>query len=479
MNAEQNSLAPSGLAIFLSLVAVGISVYSVFKAPIDVSDLEKPAGLTSTAIHEDEITPKENTPLGDGKALDSPATVRPPSTSKPTVMLPTISAPATREELEKEAIFLVEALMSALPDQPLAMHVAAILYAQLHRTEEAEELWQKCIRIDPTVEPYYLNLAANALDRGDSELALMTLQDAVSRGMKSPDILHHLGLALTNQGQAKEAIEVLQEALQLSPDSPGHWMVLGQAQLKAGEVEAAEESLLKALNMGASSRSLFFALANTSMRLGKKEAAAEFREKYNAFEKEETLDGEARYQALSESEARRIAISVYSEAAAVYKTAGLFGRAELCLLRILALDHENLSACNELAEVYQSQQRSADEMIVWRRVVELNPFALLNYLKMAKAADDSGDAEAAEAAIKRAISLAPQMVTGYVAMAEFLMENEQFAKSQFYIEQAMLLAPSREGFQMLAKVCRLQGKEAEAQAAEAQLSRFTPPTPTK
>ena len=71
------------------------------------------------------------------------------------------------------------------------------------------------------------------------------------------------------------------------------------------------------------------------------------------------------------------------------------------------------------------------------------------------------------------------MVTGYVAMAEFLMENEQFAKSQFYIEQAMLLAPSREGFQMLAKVCRLQGKEAEAQAAEAQLSRFTPPTPTK
>ena len=113
---------------------------------------------------------------GTGSHLDR-------SPPQPTIMLATSPVPATAEQLQKEAREVAEELRSRFPDLPEALHVVAMLAAKLRQTGEAEKLWQKCIALSPKREAYYVNLAAVAMDRGNSELAAQTLQQALGCGL--------------------------------------------------------------------------------------------------------------------------------------------------------------------------------------------------------------------------------------------------------------------------------------------------------
>lgn len=374
--------------------------------------------------------------------------------------------PATKDELEAEAEAVVAMLLDAMPAEARALHVSAILNAQLHRTERAEELWSKCIELAPESEPYYVNLAAIRLDRGDSEGALESLEQAVTRGLASPDVNHHLAVSLTNLGRAAEAIEVSKQALELLPNSAAHWLVLGQAQLKNGDVIDAEQSLRRAIELGAHGKSVYFSLFNACMRNGKREDAKKYREIYSSFDTEETVSTQDRYQVLSESEALRVATSVFTETALLYRESGRARDAEHLWLRVAALDPSNLSVLSELASLYDSQQRVADERVTRERIVELDSRNLLNYLKLAKCQSACDDPEAAEASIKLAISLAPMTVTGYAAMTDFLNEQQKHEQALWYIEHAVALKPTKQGYALLASTLRQLGREADAQAAE-------------
>ena len=132
------------------------------------------------------------------KGTDSHLDRSPP---QPRIMLASTPVPATAEQLQKEATEVAEELRTRFPDLPEALHVVAMLSAQLRQTGEAEKLWQKCIELSPKHEEYYVNLAAIAMDRGNSELAAETLQQALDAGCTSPDVRHHLAIALTNLGR--------------------------------------------------------------------------------------------------------------------------------------------------------------------------------------------------------------------------------------------------------------------------------------
>lgn len=355
------------------------------------------------------------------------------------------------------------------------MHVSALLYAQLHQTAKAEELWARCLELDPQAEPYYVNLAAIAMDRGKSELAVATLEKALENGIDSPNISHHLSLALMNIGELEKAVEVATAAVE-QYESAAHLLVLGQAQLKVGHTQAAEASLRKAIALGAQTKTAYFALFNACMRNGKVDEARKFREKYDSFDDDdEKLAADERYQVLSDSEARRVALSVLAESAALYMDASKPREAEHIWLRILALDPSHTAALRELAELYESQEREGDAVVAHQRLTEADPNNLLNYLLLARSQIANEDPQAAEASIKLAISLAPQQVTGYAAMTDFLLEQQQPERAQWYIEYALKIKPSSQGYQLLAKTLRAQGKEPEAREAEKLANRKTEP----
>ncbi len=175
----------SGLAVVIGLVGVVVAILAILRSN---GVAESISAKLKTALEEVEqvkrqataasATPGPNkdvtTPVGDEVEIESQL-----GTS---VLLPTSAAPATKEDLEAEAEFVVNRLAAFLPGEARALHVKAMLFAQLHRTQEALQLWTECIQLDAAIEPYYVILAAIAIDRGEIDLAIDTLQSAKAAG---------------------------------------------------------------------------------------------------------------------------------------------------------------------------------------------------------------------------------------------------------------------------------------------------------
>lgn len=404
---------------------------------------------------------------GPGDSVEPPGSGVPGEfrAAQPAIMLASTPLPAATEPLQQEAVEVAEELRRRFPDLPEALHVVAMLSAQLRQTEEAKRLWQKCIALSPRHEAYYVNLAAVAMDRGNSELAVATLQQALDAGCDTVDVRYHLALALTNLGRCDEAVNVIEKALMEAPRSAACWFVLGQAQLKRGKPQEAEAALRKTLELGSRSPGVYFALGNACARQGKHDEAAEFRERFAELSASEPLDPQQRYQVLSGAEARRITVMTLVEAATVHSWQGDFLEAERLLLRAIALEPSHVDSCRALATLYQNARMPAEERAVRTRLVELEPFRFTHYLNLAKVCAQLGEHPAAEAALKRAMSVNPAAVDAYAALAQFYLQAGRAPEARWYAQEAVRREPSEEGYQFLAATCRLLGDTDAAEAA--------------
>lgn len=399
---------------------------------------------------------------------------RPP---QPTIMLASVPVPAATESLQQEATDVAEELRTRFPNLPEALHVVAMLSAQLRQTGEAEKLWQKCIELSPKHEAYYVNLAAVAIDRGNSELAVETLRQAMDAGCTSVDVRHHLAIALTNLGRCEEAEGVIEKAFVDAPQSAACWLVLGQTQLKLGKAEQAEASLRKAIELGSRVPAAYFALGNACARLGKDEEAAKYRKLFAELKATEPLPESERYQILSLAEARRTAVTTLCEAATVHAWQGDLLEAERLLLRAIAIDPVNAATCRALASLYQGAKMLAEERVVRQRLVDLEPNGFANYLHLAKVCAELGEPAAAEAALKLALAIRPGTADAYATLAQFYLQAGKASHARWFAQEAIRREPSEEGYRFLASTCRLLGDETAAKAAFAKAREFASDDP--
>jgi len=381
------------------------------------------------------------------------------------ITLPLRAIPADADQLQAESQQVADILLELYPNQAEALHAAAMMHVQFRQSGEAETLWQQCIKLEPRNPNYYLNYAAVVMDRGNSQLAAETLSSAVDLGITSPDIIHHLGVALTKTGQLEEATTVLKTFLESSEQQPAHWLVLGKAQLRLQKPEDAKQSLLKAKQQGVHSKSLYTALANSAAQLDESEAAETYREQAAQFDQANEIAADRRFQVVSAAEAQRATISILTESATVHSRLGNSLEAERLLLRVVALDPSNIGACQALAELYRGSNMPVEERTVRQRIVELDPFTLEHHLNLAQACRDSDAPESAEAALKYAISVRPGAPDAYFAMAQFQSGNGKPNQARWYVQEALRRRATSDGYLLLAKICQQLGQEDDAIAA--------------
>jgi tetratricopeptide (TPR) repeat protein len=429
------------------------------------------AGVLLVAVY---LTPPTAPPLPPGDAATDSTAAAPTEAQAPqvapgppsaTILLASIPVAASVDQLEQEASGVAAELRARFPELPEALHVAAMLSAQLRQTGEAEKLWQRCIELAPKHEAYYVNLAAVAIDRGNSELAAETLRQAMDAGCTSPDVRHHLALALTNLGRCEEAEGIIERALAEAPESAGCWLVLGQTQLKLGKAEQAEASLRKAIDLGSQIPTAYFALGNACARLGKDDEAAKYRKLFAELKEQEPLPTSERYQILSLAKARQTAVTTLCEAATVHSWQGDSLEAERLLLRAIAIDPGNANSCRVLASLYQGDKRLAEERVVRQRLLDLEPSVFLHYLRLAKVCADLGESASAEAVLKLAMSIWPAQADAYATLSQFYLQAGDASRARWFAQEAVRREPSDEGYRFLAATCRLLGDEAAAEAA--------------
>ncbi len=421
------------------------------------------AALTQSKSPQ-SVDTKESDP-----AKPSPA----PAVRNPSVSLPSIAVSGTADGFDNEALAAAQALADRYPNRAEALHVLALLQAQIRHSAEADRLWRRCVELAPGQDIYLTNLAANAINRGDSEGAIEVLEKIVAGGRASPDALHNLAASLMNVGRLEEALKVIEEATARATGSPAHWLLLGQIQLKLGLAEKAEESTRKAIAIGGETPTSVFTLASALARLGKKEEAAEYRKRHTELSKREPISADNRYQVLSEAESRRNLITVLVEGGAIYGKTGDLLKAESMLLRALALEPRELSAAIALADLYVANNMYAEERVVRRRILELNPNDFDAYLRLAKACVSANDVEAGIGVLKNALALAPDRVEVYASLAQVYLSNKQADKALFYAQEAVARQPSREGYQFVANVWKTLGNAKEAAAAEAKIAELS------
>lgn len=458
------NMSPSPQISSNSTLETTAPVHSDAKAPGKERLPAEPTTAQMTQNGSVQSTPKKST------TVSSKTTARVPS-----VLLPTLSVSGTADSFDKEALATAKMLVERYPNRAEALHTLALLEAQMRHSAEADRLWRKCIELAPGEDIYLTNLAANSINRGDSEGAIEFLSTLAEKGKASPDALHNYAASLMNVGRLDEALKIIQEATQRATKSPSHWLLYGQIQLKRGEAAEAESHIRRAIELGGETNTSCFNLASALARQGKKDEAAEYRRRYKELTDSESSAETPRYEVLSAVESRKNLITVLIEAGAIYGKNGDTLKAESLLLRALALDPRELSAATSLADLYFASNMFSEERVARRRIQELTPSDFEAYLRLAKASVNAGEPEAGAAVLKNALALAPDRVDGYASLAQLYMANQEPHKALFYAKEAVALQPSREGYQFLASIYTALSQPAEAAAAQAQAAKLGSP----
>ncbi len=392
---------------------------------------------------------------------------------QPSVVMPRQSFAISGDQLESECGKFVERLLKTLPNDSVALNLAALYFSRTQQTTKADGLWTKILAMSPKDLVLYYNWSTNAIQQGQSERALEILDQAVRNGVKDPQLLYQRAVSLSNLGRDEE-VETLLAPLVTSAEMDGsHWLQLGLSQSKLEKYEVARGSLLKARELGINSTSLLNGLVNCSARLKDRQAAEAYRSELLSIKEDVTEFGQEQYEARSESRIRALSLGILGEGIEVYRLAGRLEDAEHAALRVLAIEPNSLDVCNLLFEIYVDKKEPHNQYAVLERLTELQPGYLLNYLLMAKAASMAGNHAKAEGLIKLTIASAPEDATSWSAMAEFLIERGRSAEAVWYIEQAIVRDPSRDAYWLLANALRASGQNNRAATAEAKVQELT------
>ena len=85
-----------------------------------------------------------------------------------------------------------------------------------------------------------------------------------------------------------------------------------------------------------------------------------------------------------------------------------------------------------------------------------------------------GDSAKAEALIKLTIAMGPEDKTSWIAMAEFLLEQNKPKKAIYYLRRVIELSPEESaGYALLSRALNMTGQTAEAKEADIEARRLT------
>ena len=385
----------------------------------------------------------------------------------PTIRFPNQPLPAAAERLDQQTREIAKRLTSSFPKKPAALHVAAMMHAQLRETSEAKNYWSQCIELAPNDARYTLNFATVAMEQGDNQQAAKLLGELMRSGNESVDILLHYGMALTNSGEAEKGRDVLMQGIAKYPEAASLKVVLGQAHLKLNELQQAIEAFEQAIQADVDSSDVYFNLMTAHRRAGNSEEAEKYQTKFDAAKQDSGGMGQQRFQTLSVAEARRTAVTILVEASSVYLSENKFTETEQCLLQALALEPTTLAAYQMLADMYQATGQLANEQAARQRLLDLEPFRFEHLLTLAQVSAEMKQLERAEGYLKLALAQNPDTLIARVALAEFYLDAGKFEQACHYGREAVERFPSAEGFEFLAKAYNRAGNskgEAEATA---------------
>lgn len=123
-----------------------------------------------------------------------------------------------KEKRITEAMSTLEVILVEAPDYGRAYnHLGWIFETQYRDYIKAEEMYRKCIALDPNYTPIYLNLSILLSTLGKYTEQMQLLDKALQvPGIDKPQVYNEMGIACEMQGEYDVAIEHYKMAARLS-----------------------------------------------------------------------------------------------------------------------------------------------------------------------------------------------------------------------------------------------------------------------
>lgn len=486
---EMLLLSLVGAAAIITVVVIATPVQD--PQPVD----SRPAqGNDSSPTTNQPTTNQQSTanPEANGDAPQAANSMQPGDASGPNLSVPAfaelglpppeaetdeeLAARLDVERVQNQLLTLAQTLETNFPDDSHALHIAAISYNELKRTQQAMATWQKCVQSEPPAAGPYSGLARLYTESGQEQQAIAVLENALARDIHSEELYQQLGAAYESLGELEQAAEWLSQGTQAYSQDAKLWLDLGRVQNQLGNYSAAEEAIRKGIDLGEADEAALFALSQALTRQQKSEAATAVRQQLadlRAAKASQPPDFQNRY-AVTLAE---IAKTQFLAAADLSRQLGNYPLAEEWVRQTLDWYPNNLQAYMVLSSIYRQQGNLGAALTLHRKILELQPENMLNYMNLASIALQLGDVATAEQTLQQAIIRDPAGVAAHASLARLYLASGREALALPLAEHVQRHNQSVESYVLLAQVLEANGRIEEAVAAVTKAKSLNPNHP--
>lgn len=272
-----------------------------------------------------------------------------------------------------EASAVYRRVLDAVPGQPDAAHMLAIITFQLGDPSEAVRLLGAALETRPDDPEMHNNLAIILNESGAAEKALVHFDRALRINPAFPEAHNNRGNALRNLGRLDEARAAFERAVEYAPEYAQAYSNLGITLLDAQDAAAAKTALEMALRLAPDN------------------------------------------------------VGTMSNLGAALQDLGEFDAALATVDRALQLDPNNVQALNNKGHVLQELDRFQEAEVLFRRAIELQPRYVDAYINLGLTLQMQNRPDAAIETLRHGIAGFPENPDLHWNLALALLQTGSFA----------------------------------------------------
>jgi tetratricopeptide (TPR) repeat protein len=379
-------------------------------------------------------------------------------------------------QLRDKSFEVAERLVDAFPDCPESHHVLGTVHQRYRNETGAVQLWERCLQLDPEFADAYYSLGRLAFTKGDYATAEPHLRHAMELDPRSATIPLQLAETLMPLGQFADAAAVLETFVRYHPDSAEGWVRLGQAYQQAGDAQNAKRCHLQAIERDPEQLDAYYGAGLALQKLGETQQAAQYLEKFRTFKSQQPRM--APELSPERGDLLRMEITLtntYMLAGEIHGRHGDAAGTQRNWRAAADFDPEHRESRFRLAELYHHMGRYDEALRCCREYCELEPDDPVAWLSLGVLGVRSRQLQEAEAALRRAIELAPGQAKAYAVLAQIrMMPDRDPEEAVSLARKAVQLAPSAEHFYILGTARWHAGDTAAAREDLAQAIKLEP-----
>ena len=346
-------------------------------------------------------------------------------------------------------------IMAASPDNDAVRHLLGVLAYHRGQDELAMARIGEAIAMNPLRAHYHFNLGLARARAGRHAAALAAFAEAFRLDPRSAEAQYNAGNVLRELGRTDEAARAFRLAVRLRPDYVEALANLGSLLVQAGRPRQAEAPLRAALRLRPDLAEIHSNLGQALMLMGQLDEAM---------------------AALNEAVRRDAAL------AAGWFNLGLLGQrrhqpeqAEHAFCHAAALRPDHAEAQLGLGEALRTLHRHAEAAACFIETLRLQPDLVAARLALGNTLREAGDLAGAEACLRDGVARHPEHAEAHNDLGNVLLDRDRVPEAVAAYQRAVALRP---GFALahnhLGVALRMAGDAAGAEAGFREALRLQP-----